>query len=209
MIVLVSTIVLTGIIQIMNLYAGISPFLFVTVIIILKVFKGLMIAYLVAATIYIFIKAVDYLNSTFYHEYHIGFFDAFLKGHIAMYPAYRFIMNKDVKNVTVDLKNNIITFRSKYKNYSVICIDLFGLIDGKEDAEVWIKKGKGKKEFGRVTYPKKTKFKNPFRTNQEYIRKLQESKTDEFVAYVCLTGLHKLNFESRWILTPYELFNLE
>lgn len=176
---------------------------------IIKIARGFILVYIIFAILLLSYFIILYLTTPFYKAYKINPVEAIYYGVMDMHVIYTNLLNtREIKELDIDFKKQIIYFSTKDKHFSVIYQDLFGVYNGKEDSEYWSKLSKRKKEYGRSTYTKRVNFPNPYRVNQTFAKKLKEIKEVDYQTYTVLSGLYKMQYKSDSILAPYEVADI-
>ncbi|XMB73036.1 hypothetical protein RJI07_03770 [Mycoplasmatota bacterium WC30] len=201
--------IISVIIKISNIYSNLNEDFFQSIIIILKTSNTLLIISLCLASIFIIIQTIAYLNSGFYKIYKINIFEAFYKGILDLYLIHDKIKQfTNSKDIQIDFQNNILYFSDKDKYYSIIFMDIFGQIEGTLDSDFWSVGRRARKQFGRKIYTRQIRFENPFRVNNEFIKKQKLKTGKKFESYVIISGYYKTRKNIKNIISPYEIISI-
>lgn len=201
--------IIGALLKIISIYQYIEPNIFSVFSIILTVVNTILIIALCLGGIYLVIQSFSYLSSAFYKEYQINIVEALSQGILDMYLIYDKILNlADSKSIKIDFSHQIITFSRKNNYFSILFVDLFGKIDGKEGNDYWFSLRKPQKKYGRMTYAVTIRFFNPILVNQKYVAELKKETGNEYKDYVVLTGFYHLDFTHKKLISPYEIASI-
>jgi len=207
--VFIITLIIGALLKIIAIYQYIEPNIFSAITIIFHVINAILIISICLGVVYLVYQSYCYLSSAFYRDYKINIFEALLHGILDMYLVYDKVKNlSDSKTIKVDFTNNIITFSKKNKHFSILFMDLFGRIDGKDSNDYWFSLSKPQKKYGKTSYAKTIRFPNPILVNQKYAEELKKETGNEYKDYVVLTGFYHMEFTNKKIIPPYEIISL-
>lgn len=172
------------------------------------VVKVLLIIATVVGTIYLAFLVFTYYVSKFYRDYKINAFEAVYHGFADIFHVYdRLYDSPKTENIQVDFKRSTIYFNTSEEYYCIKFIDLFGKIEGKLDSEFWASVSRPKTKYNQKVYTKKIKFRNPFRSNQNYIDTLKSKTSKEYQNFLVIAGFYNMKDKDDHILAPYEVLD--
>ena len=203
------TLIIGALLKIAAIYQYLEPDIFSVLTIILHVINTILIIAICCGGVYLMYQIIRYTSSIFYKDYRIGLVEALSSGIMDMHLVYDKIKDTaDSKSIKIDFTNNIILFSKKNKHFSILFIDLFGKIDGKEDNDYWYALRKPRKKYGRMTYVNTIRFFNPIVVNHKYVENLKKETEIEYKDFVAITGFYHLEFTHKKIISPYEIISI-
>jgi len=206
LIIFISTLVIGGLIRIATIYQYLEPNLFSSIIIIFRVFNSLLIIALIFGGIYLIYQLYAYFSSAFYRDYKVNILEALQHGIVDMHFVYdKAKILFDGRTIKVDFANNIITVSKKNKHYSFLFIDLFGVIEGKENSDNWFSVRRPQKKYGKTSYAVSIRFQNPILVSQKYAEELKKGSGNDYSDFVVISGFYKMECQSKKIIPIYEI----
>lgn len=195
--------------RISNIYNEVSPDLFDSFDLLIRLIRTLL--FLGSLSIFGYLCYVGYLyyTSAFYLKFKMSIIEAFLHSFIDIARAYDKIVKLDnVEKINVDFKDKVLIIETKSINYCANVFDAFGKIEGSILNENWRIVSKPKKKFNRIQYQKQIKINNPYISNRNYIKTISSKYEKQYENVVVLTNFQKINEKNGAFMNIYELLQI-
>lgn len=198
--------VISILIKIGNIYNYLNINIFDAIETVLRTINILSIISLCSIIFYFIYQLGTYFTSSLYKAYEVNVFEAIYHGFMDIHLVYEEIHSlTGITDIKVYFKEGVIIFSKKGKHYSIMFLDLFGNVDGREDSEFWFVNRRLRKKFGREQYTKRIKFPNPILVNSGYVEDLYAETDKIYHNYVAISGFYKLQCKSKKIISPFEI----